>query len=89
MLNVESLKQIRQGKLIGPSKAVGYLFDAAVGNATDLFVEHQTRSSMDGEKKPSFAFSRFGSGLDIHKVIGKLPRPKASFTPSKYKYMGP
>ena len=30
-----------------------------------------------------------GSGLDIHKWIGKLPRPKAGWTPGKYKYMGP
>ena len=30
-----------------------------------------------------------GKGLDIHKLIGKLPKPKAGFTPSKYKYMGP
>ena len=30
-----------------------------------------------------------GSGIDIHKQIGKLPRPKAGWTPGKYKYMGP
>ena len=30
-----------------------------------------------------------GGAIDIHKLIGKLPRPKAGFTPSKYKYMGP
>ena len=30
-----------------------------------------------------------GGALDIHKAIGKLPRPKAGFTPGKYKYMGP
>jgi len=29
------------------------------------------------------------SKLDIHKAIGKLPKPKAGFTPGKYKYMGP
>ena len=29
--------QIRQGKLIVPSQAGGDLFDAVVGNATDLF----------------------------------------------------
>ena len=29
-----------------------------------------------------------GRGIDIHKWIGKLPRPKAGFTPGKYKYMG-
>ena len=31
----------------------------------------------------------FGSGVDIHKWIGKLLRPKAGWTPGKYKYMGP
>ena len=29
-----------------------------------------------------------GKGVDIHKWIGKLPRPKAGFTPGEYKYMG-
>ena len=29
-----------------------------------------------------------GKGVDIHKWIGKLPRPKAGWTPGKYKYMG-
>ena len=29
-----------------------------------------------------------GKGIDIYKWIGKLPRPKAGFTPGKYKYMG-
>ena len=28
-------------------------------------------------------------GGDIHKWIGKLPKPKAGWTPGKYKYMGP
>ena len=31
----------------------------------------------------------FGRGVDIHKWIGKLPGPKAGFTPSNFKYMGP
>ena len=30
-----------------------------------------------------------GKGLDIHKYIGKLPKPKAGWTPGGYKYMGP
>ena len=30
-----------------------------------------------------------GKGIDIHKWIEKLPRPKAGFTPTKYKYKGP
>ena len=29
-----------------------------------------------------------GKGIDVHKWIEKLPRPKAGFTPGKYKYMG-
>ena len=32
---------------------------------------------------------KMGSGVDIHKWIGKLPKPKAGWTPGKYKYMGP
>ena len=30
-----------------------------------------------------------GHGIDIHKWIGKLPKPKAGWTTGKYKYMGP
>ena len=30
----------------------------------------------------------WGKGIDIHKWIGKLPRPKAEWTPGNYKYMG-
>ena len=30
-----------------------------------------------------------GSGIDIHKLIGKLPKPKSGWTPGNYKYMGP
>ena len=30
-----------------------------------------------------------GSGVDIHSLIGKLPKPKFGWTPGKYKYMGP
>ena len=29
-----------------------------------------------------------GGSLDIHKLIGKLPTPKAGWTPGKYKDMG-
>ena len=32
---------------------------------------------------------RTGGGIDVHKWIGKLPRPKAGWSPGKYKYMGP
>ena len=30
-----------------------------------------------------------GGSLDIHKLIGKIPKPKAGWTPGGYKYMGP
>ena len=33
--------------------------------------------------------SYFGSGLDIHKAIGKLPKPKGGFTLPGHKYTGP
>ena len=28
-----------------------------------------------------------GRGIDVHKWIGKLPKPKAGWTPGTYKYM--
>ena len=30
-----------------------------------------------------------GGAIDIHKWIGKLPKPKGGFTPSDYKYIAP
>ena len=30
-----------------------------------------------------------GDAVDIHKLIGKIPKPKGGWTPGKYKYMGP
>ena len=37
------------------------------------------------------AYEAVRGKIDIHKAIGKSPRRKAGFTPSKYKYkyMGP
>ena len=31
----------------------------------------------------------WGAGLDIHKLFGKVRKPKAGWTPGNYKYMGP
>ena len=44
-----------------------------------------------GAKKSQFIRNKENQGgsIDIHKLIGKLPRPKSGFTPSKYKNMGP
>ena len=30
-----------------------------------------------------------GSGIDIHKLIGKIARPKSGWVPFDYKYLGP
>ena len=30
-----------------------------------------------------------GSGIDIHKLIGKLPRPTKGWVPGDYKFLGP
>ena len=32
---------------------------------------------------------KYGQGVDIHKLIGRLPKPKGGWTPGSYKYMGP
>lgn len=43
-----------------------------------------------GTKKCTFISKpKSGEGLDIHKLIGKLPKPKSGWTPPGYKYMGP
>ena len=48
-----------------------------------------------GSKKCQFiggverAHSKSGGKLDIHNIIGKLPRPKAGFTLPNHKYTGP
>ena len=38
---------------------------------------------------PTFKFPGFGGGVDIHKLIGKLPKPKGGFTLPGHKYTGP
>ena len=42
-----------------------------------------------GVRDPTNPLSKSGYGIDIHKMIGKIPKPKADWTPGKYKYMGP
>ena len=38
---------------------------------------------------PTFTFPGFGGSLDIHKAIGKLPKPKGGWTLPEHKYTGP
>ena len=42
-----------------------------------------------GTQKNCFTKSKAGGKLDIHSLIGKLPKPKAGWTPTNYRYMGP
>ena len=42
-----------------------------------------------GTLKNCFTKSKAGGKFDIHSFIGKLPKPKARWTPTNYKYMGP
>ena len=42
-----------------------------------------------GTSKNCFTNSKAGGKLDIYSLIGKLPKPKAGWTPTNYKYMGP
>ena len=39
-------------------------------------------------KKSNYLSIKEGKGFDLHKLIGKLSKPKSGFTPGKYKYMG-
>ena len=38
-----------------------------------------------GTSKNCFTKSKAGGKFDIHSLIGKLPRPKAGWTPTNYK----
>ena len=42
-----------------------------------------------GVRDPTNPLYNRGGAVDIHKLIGKIPKPKAGWTPGKYKYMGP
>ena len=69
------------------------------GNKLSPFIQESVGSALDEMStkiRPNKKYKtdrpeldwKSGKGLDIHKWIGKLPRPKAGFTPGKYKYMG-
>ena len=80
---------IRNKKL--QKKAINYGI-----NKLTPFIQESVGSAMDElstKVRPNIKYKTDkpeldGKGIDIHKWIGKLPRPKAGFTPGKYKYMG-
>ena len=72
-------------------KAVNYVM-----KKLSPFIQNTVGSAMDelstkvrpNEKYKTDPPELDGKGVDIHKWKGKLPRPKAGWTPGKYKYMG-
>ena len=42
-----------------------------------------------GTQKYMFVKNNSGMGIDIHNLIGKIPRPKRGFVPNGYNYLGP
>ena len=56
------------------------------------YKDEYEKAKANGYKKSYNTFVQemgWGAGVDIHKWIGKIPHPKAGWTPGKYKYMGP
>ena len=47
------------------------------------------KCSSCGITKVKFVKNTKGGKIDIHSLIGKLPRPKKGYTPGSYKFMGP
>jgi len=73
-------------------KAIDYALDKL--NPVIQNVGSQTLNQLSTKIRPKRNYKTNrkdldGGALDIHKMIGKLPRRKTGFTPSKYKYMGP
>ena len=58
-------------------------------NITHKYVDQALENFTGDLSKKLNPYNKKGGNLDIHTLIGKLPRPKAGFTPGNYKYMGP
>ena len=52
-------------------------------------IENVGHQALDHYRKEIYRKDLDVGAIEIHKAIGKCPRPKAGFTPGKYKYMGP
>ena len=76
----EKIIRSKNGKLMIKSICV------ECGAKKSQFIKPQKGGSSQRLLAPA---SRAGGSFDIHKLIGKLPRPKSGFTPGNYKYMGP
>ena len=65
-----------------------FLDDASmkIGSGVDYDMRMYVGDRIDD---PTNTLYQRGASLDIHKLIGKLSRPKSGWTPGQYKYMGP
>ena len=85
----KGIKLITDPKLWAP---VNKMPVADAKKLVQYYKDQYSEAKKRGYKKSYNTFAKemgWGKGLDIHKWIGKLPKPKAGWTPSDYKYMGP
>ena len=85
-------EELRNPKL--QKKAIDYALDKL--NPMLKNVRNQAMNQLSSEKqntaKKNYKTNRKdldGGAADIHKLIGKIPKPKTGWTPGKYKYMEP
>ena len=64
---------------------------AKCGKLTSRFISQSEETIIQSDIEDSLGRlpSNIGSGIDIHKLTGKLPRPKKGFTLPGYNYAGP
>ena len=87
---------LKPGKLNVPTPSGGQLFTPGSFGVPNLsakmmkaFLKSAPHSKGLLDLGKNLLKNYYGGAVDIHKTIGKLPKPKAGWTPSKYKYMGP
>ena len=83
-------EMLRDPKL--QKKAIDYALDKlnpAIQNVGSQALNQLSTKIRPNKKYTTNRKDLDGGALDIHKLIGKLPKPKAGWTPGQYKYMGP
>ena len=74
---------------IGASKAIKSDFAKnKIKSMANKYLD-QTLDSITSDVSNKLNPLHKGGAIDIHKMIGKLPKPKGGWTPGNYKYMGP
>ena len=73
-------------------KAVNYVLDKSkpfIENVGSPMLDSLSTKIRPDKKYKTERKDLDGGAIDIHKMIGKLPKPKGGWTPSDYKYLGP